>query len=155
MTVQPGYKNKNLLKPAVLVVLLVGAVIFSSFTGLGERLGELRGWILSIGPWGPVVYVAIYIAAVVFAIPGSVISVMAGVLFGSFLGVILVSVASTLGASLAFLISRHMARDAIAGKLASNGKFRKLDRMTKEHGAILVAITRLVPIFPFILQLSR
>jgi uncharacterized membrane protein YdjX (TVP38/TMEM64 family) len=74
---------------------------------------------------------------------------MGGVLFGSVVGVASVSVGSTIGASLAFLVSRHFARAAIAQKFANNQKFHHLDQLTKEHGAIIVAITRLVPLFPF------
>jgi len=65
------------------------------------------------------------------------------------LGVILVSAAATLGASLSFLISRYFARDATARWLSSKEKFRRLDQLTEDHGATIVALTRLVPIFPF------
>jgi len=116
---------------------------------VGGRLGDLREWILSFGAFGPLIYVLIYIAAVILAVPGSVITIMGGLLFGSLVGVIAVSVGSTIGASLAFLVSRYMAREAIARKFADNDKFQKLDRLTEEHGAIIVAITRLIPLFPF------
>ena len=109
----------------------------------------MREWIHSLGVLGPFVYAVIYAVAVVLAIPGSVITIMAGILFGSVLGVVMVSVASTVGASIAFLISRHIARDAIVQKFEKNEKFHRLDQLTKEHGAIIVAITRLVPLFPF------
>jgi uncharacterized membrane protein YdjX (TVP38/TMEM64 family) len=64
-------------------------------------------------------------------------------------GVILVSIAATLGASLAFLIARYFARDAAARWLSQKEKFRRLDQLTEEHGAVIVALTRLVPILPF------
>jgi uncharacterized membrane protein YdjX (TVP38/TMEM64 family) len=60
-----------------------------------------------------------------------------------------VSLASTIGASFSFLIARYFARDAIAGWLSKREKFKKLDGMTEEHGAMVVAATRLIPIFPF------
>ncbi|MFC2169260.1 TVP38/TMEM64 family protein [Acidobacteriota bacterium] len=141
--------KKSLLKPILLVVVLAVVMILARVFDLGGRLGELREWILSLGTLGPLVFVVIYTAAVVLAIPGSVITIMAGILFGSVLGVVTVSVASTLGACLAFLISRHMVREAVAQRLSENRKFHRLDQLTKEHGAIIVAITRLVPIFPF------
>jgi uncharacterized membrane protein YdjX (TVP38/TMEM64 family) len=90
-----------------------------------------------------------YAAAVVAALPGSALTVAAGALFGSVLGVIVVSIASTLGAALSFLVARYFARGAVAGWLSDKEKFRRLDRMTEEQGAIIVALTRLVPIFPF------
>jgi uncharacterized membrane protein YdjX (TVP38/TMEM64 family) len=116
---------------------------------LGGRVDELREWIISLGTWGPLVYLMIYIAAVVLAVPGTVISILAGVLFGSFLGVILVSLGSMLGASLAFILARFIAREQITARFAQSDKFQRLDRMTQDHGAIIVAITRLIPLFPF------
>ncbi len=142
-------RRASLLKPILLVVFLIAAMAVARVFHLGDRIGELREWILSLGSLGPAIYLLIYIAAVVLAVPGSLISIMAGVMFGSFLGVILVSVGSTVGAGLAFLLARHWARDAVAERLQRNPKFHKLDRMTAEHGSIIVAITRLVPLFPF------
>jgi uncharacterized membrane protein YdjX (TVP38/TMEM64 family) len=102
-----------------------------------------------MGAWGPVVFVPLYAMAVVAALPGSALTVAAGALFGSVLGVLVVSTAATLGASLSFLIARYFARDAIARWLSTNEKFRRLDQLTEQHGVIIVALTRLVPLFPF------
>ncbi len=142
-------RKPSLLKPIALAAVLITLMILAKVFNLGGRLGELREWILSLGALGPLVYILIYTVAVVLAIPGSVITVMAGILFGSVLGVATVSVGSTLGASMAFLVSRHIAREAIVQRFSKNKKFHHLDQLTKEHGAIIVAITRLVPLFPF------
>lgn len=95
------------------------------------------------------VFTFIYILGVVAAIPGSAITLLAGGLFGSVLGTVVVSVGSTVGAALCFLIARYFARDSVERWVARNEKFRKLDRMTAKQGATIVAITRLVPLFPF------
>jgi len=142
-------RRHSLAKPVLLLAMLVAFLVLARVFHLGGRLGELREWIQSLGALGPVVYLSIYIAAVVLAIPGSVISIMAGVMFGSFLGVLLVSVGSTIGAGLAFLIARHLAREAVAERMERNPRFHRLDLMTEQHGSIIVAITRLVPLFPF------
>jgi len=139
------------LRPLVLGLVLIAMAAAAQIFGLGDRLDDLRSWILGLGPWGPLVFIAIYAIAVVAAIPGSVLSIAAGTMFGSLLGVAVVSVASTLGAAMAFAVARWFARDSIARWLANNEKFTKLDRMTSRHGAIVVAITRLVPLFPFTL----
>ncbi|MFC2164903.1 TVP38/TMEM64 family protein [Acidobacteriota bacterium] len=139
----------SLLKPIALVTGIVVLMVLAKVFNLGDRVGELREWIQSLGALGPVVFMAIYVVAVVLAIPGLAITVMAGVLFGSVLGTAVVSVGSTVGASLAFLIARHIAREAVAQRFATNDKFVHLDQLTKKHGAIIVAITRLIPIFPF------
>ncbi len=73
-------------------------------------------------------------------------------MFGSVLGLVAsVSVASTLGAALAFAVARWFARDSVARWLAKNERFLRLDRMTGTARCVVVAITRLVPIFPFTL----
>jgi uncharacterized membrane protein YdjX (TVP38/TMEM64 family) len=136
-------------KPVVLLVTIVAVLIVAKVLGLGERLGELRLWIDSLGAWGPLVFVFLYAVAVVAAVPGSALTVASGALFGSALGVIVVSAGSTLGASLSFLIARHFARGATARWLKKNEKFRQLDELTQKRGAIIVALTRLVPLFPF------
>ena len=142
-------RGQGLWRPIVLIAAIVVILIVAKTFGLGERLGALRDWIQALGPWGPVVFVFLYAVAVVAALPGSALTVAAGALFGSVLGVIVVSIASTLGASLSFLVGRYFARDAVAGWLSDKEKFRRLDQLTEEHGAIMVALTRLVPIFPF------
>lgn len=142
-------KKNNLWRPIIFIILLMAAIILLRFWGVGEKLADLRAWISGLGSWGPVVFVLIYIVAVILALPGSAITIAGGALFGSVWGVVLVSIASTIGGSIAFLISRYLARDFIVRKFSQNEKFNKLDHLTKEHGAIIVAITRLVPLFPF------
>jgi uncharacterized membrane protein YdjX (TVP38/TMEM64 family) len=139
----------SLAKPIVLGVALILLIVLARIFDLGGRVGELRAWILSLGAWAPFVFIVIYAAAVVLAVPGSVITIMAGVLFGSLRGIAVVSVGSTVGAALAFLVSRHLAREAVARRFETNAKFQRLDRLTREHGAVIVAIARLVPLFPF------
>jgi len=140
-----------LWRPLLLVVIIAVLFVLSQVFNLGERFGELRIWIDSLGVWGPLAFIGIYIVSVVVVVPGSAMTVAAGVLFGSLKGVVVVIIGATLGACLAFLIARYFARDSIARWLSGKEKFRKLDDMTEKHGAIIVAITRLVPIFPFIL----
>jgi uncharacterized membrane protein YdjX (TVP38/TMEM64 family) len=139
------------VKPLLLGLTLIAMLVAANAFGLGARLDDLRAWILELGAWGPVVFVALYAVAVVAAVPASVLTIAAGAMFGSVLGVASVSIASTLGAALAFAVARWFARDSVTRWLGDNKRFAALDRMTAEHGAIMVAITRLVPIFPFTL----
>jgi uncharacterized membrane protein YdjX (TVP38/TMEM64 family) len=133
----------------MLFVLVIAAFLLTRALHLGQRLAALREWIEGMGAPGYVVFVALYVIAVVTAIPGSPITVLAGVLYGSLRGVIVVSIASTIGAGLAFLVARYFARDATARALSGNERFSRLYELTESHGAIIVAITRLVPLFPF------
>lgn len=147
----PPGAARRWLRPLLFALVVIALLAAAKVLGLGNRLDEVRTWILSLGPWGPLVFIAVYAVLVVAAVPGSVLTVAAGAMFGSLLGVAVVSVASTLGAGLAFAAARWLARDSVVGWLAGNPGFAKLDRMTRRHGAVMVAITRLVPIFPFTL----
>jgi len=136
-------------RPILLMGVVATIIVLSYVLGIGEKLGALREWIQSLGALGPFVFVLIYTGAVIAALPGSAITIIAGAIFGSVVGVIVVSIASTLGASLAFLIGRYFARDATAKWLSKRETFKKLDDLTEKHGAIVVALVRIVPIFPF------
>ena len=136
-------------RPVVLLAAITTIFILGHLFGLGDRLGALRDWIRSLGPWGPVVFIVMFALSAVLALPGSILAVTAGALFGSFLGVIVDSIGSTLGASLAFLVARHFARDSVAHWLSGNEKFRRIDQLTARRGAIIVGLTRLVPLFPY------
>jgi uncharacterized membrane protein YdjX (TVP38/TMEM64 family) len=136
-------------RPILLLSIIIVIIVLSARLGVGEKLGVLQDWIQSLGFLGPQVFSAVYAAATVAALPGSALSILAGAIFGPVVGVITVIFSATLGASLAFLVSRYFARSSIEKWLEGNEKFRKLDELTERHGDIMVAITRLLPIFPF------
>jgi uncharacterized membrane protein YdjX (TVP38/TMEM64 family) len=132
---------------AILIILLL--VFAGKYYGLSEKFGDFREWVASKGAWGPIIFMGVYALATVTAIPGSALTIMAGAIFGSIVGVVTVIFGATIGASLCFLISRYFARDFVVSLLSKSEKFKKLDDMTEKNGAIIVAITRLVPLFPF------
>lgn len=142
-------KNPGIWRPILLICLIVLILISARYLELGNQLEVLQDWITELGPAGPLVFILIYSAAVVAAIPGSALTVFAGAVFGSLTGVIVVSIASTLGAALAFLVSRYFARKSVEHWLAEREIFQRLDNMVESRGWIIVALTRLVPIFPF------
>lgn len=142
-------KRSGLWRPIVLLLIIISLLVTARLLDLGQYIDSLRSWIEALGPWGPIVFVLLYAAAVLAAIPGSALTVLAGALFGSVLGIAVVINAATLGASLAFLAARYFARDAVAHWLSRKDSFRRLDELTERHGAIIVALTRLVPLFPF------
>ncbi len=136
-------------RPILLIGTIVLIFVLSILLGVGDKLAALREWIRSLGALGPLVFVGLYVLGVVAGIPGSALTIAAGGLFGSLLGVILVSLASSIGASLAFLIARYFARDAVARWISKRERFRTLDALTNKHGVLIIAITRLIPLFPF------
>jgi uncharacterized membrane protein YdjX (TVP38/TMEM64 family) len=106
-------------------------------------------WISSLGAVAPIVFIGAYVAACVLFIPGSIMTIGAGVLFGVFRGSIYVSIGATAGATAAFLIGRYFARDWVAAKLAGNATFNAIDAAVGREGWKIVGLTRLSPVFPF------
>lgn len=137
------------LKPVAVIVVVLALFVLARVFDAGQLLEDARAWIDGLGSWGPVAFALVYIGATVLAVPGTPLTVAAGVLFGAFRGVVLVSIASTVGASLCFLVARYVARDAVTEWLRGRPKFEKLDGLALRHGAVMVAVTRLIPLFPF------
>ena len=122
----------------------------------GWNLGNLKLWLTHIlagidnlGMVAPIVFAALYIVATVAFLPGSVLTLGAGVVFGVVWGSLYVFVAATLGAIAAFLVGRYLARDWVAAKIADNPKFAAIDQAVGREGLKIVLLTRLSPIFPF------
>ncbi|TVQ57503.1 MAG: DUF547 domain-containing protein [Phycisphaerales bacterium] len=116
---------------------------------VGEGITRMEAWIESLGGWGPAMFALIYIVAAVAMIPGGLLTIAAGAIFGLLWGFIAVSVGSTIGASIAFLIGRYVARNTVKEQTAKYPKFAAVDRAIDEGGWKIIAMLRLVPMFPF------
>src|SRR3984893_8728432 len=114
---------------AGLIVLSVNAPLREA---LGESLGWFRGW-----AWGPVVFAAVY-ALACLVIPGSLITLAAGSLFGVVVGTAVVSLASVTGATIAFWLGRTLARGLVENQLRGNRRFRALDQAVAAGGFKIV-----------------
>jgi len=140
-----GFIFKLLLIILILFLLLAGI----KYIHIQELLKKVLSWVAALGAWGFIFYIVIYILACVFFIPGSILTLGAGVLFGVMKGSIIVSIASTLGATCAFLVGRHIAREWVSRKIQANPKFQAIDEAVAREGWKIVGLTRLSPIFPF------
>jgi uncharacterized membrane protein YdjX (TVP38/TMEM64 family) len=116
-----------------------------------EILRNALVWIDSLGSWGAIAFIVLYILATIAFLPGSILTLGAGVVFGVFFGSVYVFIGATLGAIAAFLVGRYLARDWIAQKIAENQKFKAIDQAVGQEGFKIVLLTRLSPIFPFFL----
>jgi uncharacterized membrane protein YdjX (TVP38/TMEM64 family) len=136
----------------VLYVVAAAAIVVAAKTfHIQDTLKAAVDWIGNLGAWGPVIFICIYIVAAVLFIPGFVLTLGAGALFGVVLGSVWVSIGATLGATAAFLVGRYLARDVIARKIAKNEKVAAIDRAVADEGWKIVLLTRLSPVFPFTL----
>lgn len=137
--------GKKLLLAAVAAAVVVTLFTFDVRTLRRDALSGLE----SLGAWGPVIFVLLYIVAAVLFVPGSALTLGAGALFGVGLGSVLVSVGATLGATAAFLVGRYLARDWVEEKIAGHPAFAAIDRAVAAEGWKIVGLTRLSPAFPF------
>ena len=141
--------NSGGAKWLLIAVVLVAVVVALFLLDVRALLRDGLDAIGRLGPWGPVLFVAIYIAATVLFLPGSVLTLGAGAVFGVALGSVYVSIASTLGATAAFLVGRYLARDWVAKIIEGNAAFAAIDRAVAAEGWKIVGLTRLSPAFPF------
>ncbi|MGR5252498.1 TVP38/TMEM64 family protein [Vibrio astriarenae] len=140
----------------LLAVLAIAAVIFGAKqTGLLEIITDIRSlqeWIAGFGIWGYLVFVAAFVFACIFMLPGSAFTIVAGIVFGPVKGALLALFSATLGATVAFLCARFIFRDLILKKFGDNPIFKKIDDGVAQNGSSFLILTRLVPVFPFSLQ---
>ena len=132
-------------------VLLIALVVIWSLLPVSNWLAALRGWIAGLGLIGGLIFVAIYIVGAVVLAPEGVLTVFAGFAFG-FWALPIVVVAATIGASLAFLIARHLARDRVRHLFGRRRYVAAIDKAVEEDGWKIVALLRLSPLIPFNLQ---
>lgn len=118
---------------------------FSPQNFLRDLLTHIEG----LGAGGAIAFIAIYIVATVAFLPGSILTLGAGVMFGVVQGSIYVFTGATLGATLAFLIGRYGARGWISKRIEGNQKFKAIDHAVGQEGFKIVLLTRLSPVFPF------
>jgi uncharacterized membrane protein YdjX (TVP38/TMEM64 family) len=134
------------------VLIAVSVLLVLRRLPLAPFLEALQGWVRGLGLWGPVVFGLLYVVAVVLLFPASALTLMAGALFGLVTGTIVVSLAATTGAAVAFLIARYLARAWVAEKVQRYPRFDALDKAVSAGGWKFVALLRLSPAVPFNLQ---
>lgn len=106
-------------------------------------------WIDSLGALGAIAFMAGYVVATVALVPGSLLTLAAGALFGLVRGTLIVFIAASVGATAAFLISRYVARGVVLRRLGGKPRFRALDAGIEREGRKIVFLIRLSPVFPF------
>jgi len=142
---------KTLLQPRVilLIVAIAALIVLGRHFHLGEVFAAMLDRIRGLGALAPVLFIILYIIGAVLFVPGSVLTIGAGVLFGRLWGSIYVSIGATIGALAAFLIGRYLARDWVRQQLEGNRKFAAIDQAVGREGWKIVLLTRLSPVFPF------
>ena len=143
-----------LLKLGALALLVVGGYLIAKATpaggyltreGIGEGIAWLRG-----NPWAPPIFVGVYAAATALAVPGAVLTLAGGAVFGFYWGTLYNSIAANIGANAAFLIARSLGGGAVRRLIGKESNvLSKLDGIVERHGFRGLLTLRLIPLVPF------
>ncbi len=145
---EPRVRRRWLVWAGALLVAGVGAVLLAG-RAAAPLLSGFTAWAAGLGAWAPAAFVIGYIVATLAFVPGSVLTLAAGALFGLWKGTALAFTAATLGAAAAFLVSRYLARAFVYRRLAGDQRAAAIDRAIGDHGRKVVFLLRLSPVFPF------
>jgi len=140
---------KSIVTLSLFITSLAVIIIAIKISGIDQFLEKerLQNWINGFGSKGPIAYMLLFSLTPSLFLPGLPITVAGGIVFGALWGTIYASIGSTIGACLAFLIARYFARNQIENLLS--GRLKAIDEGVEKNGWIFVAVTRLIPLFPF------
>ena len=136
----------NVIRTALFLLLAAGITAAVILRGHFDA-AALEQWVRDAGMAGPVVFMLVYVLGTVLFLPGSVLTLAGGALFGPVLGTFYNLTGATLGATLAFLLARYIASEWVERK--TGGRLKQLKEGVEGEGWRFVAFVRLVPLFPF------
>jgi len=142
-------------QPSILHVIIISIlfVVFATtalvYFDVHEEVLRLLNWLNALGIWGPLLFILVMILVVVFLLPGVLFTAGAGFMFGVVTGTVCVVVGSTLGATLAFLIARHLFGDRASRFVLDHARLKLASEELTPNGWKIVLLSRLVPFFPF------
>lgn len=137
---------KNILRISVLLLLVAGIAAAIVYRDQFDA-NALESWVKDAGSAGPLVFMFIYIIGTVFFLPGSVLTLAGGALFGPVYGTFYNLTGATIGAMISFIAARYLAHDWVEKK--TGGRMKQLKQGVEGEGWKFVAFVRLVPLFPF------
>jgi uncharacterized membrane protein YdjX (TVP38/TMEM64 family) len=132
-----------------LALALIALTAVWRFFPVRDWVNAFNGWVEQRGAWGVAVFIGAYVVATVLFFPGSLLTIAAGLAFGLWRGVAIVSAGSTIGAGVAFLLGRYLARSKVEEAAKHNPKFAAMDKAIADRGWKVVALLRLSPLIPF------
>ncbi|MGI9292218.1 MAG: FAD-dependent oxidoreductase [Gammaproteobacteria bacterium] len=146
-------QTKRLL--IIFFLCILGGLVFAldlhqliSLENFRQRQADISGWVAANSTLAMAGYFALYVAITAVNIPGAaVMTLIAGALFGVFTGTLIVSFASSIGATLAFFLSRYLLRDAVESRFTDT--LKKINAGIDKDGAFYLFTLRLIPAFPF------
>ncbi len=131
----------------IVIVFVLGMVFLAlkllnvDFRGVDEE--AFKDWVQSLGSWGPIIYMVVYLLRPLILFPAGILSATAGIIWGPALGFFYLQIAANISSTVEFLIARYVAREAVEKKL--KGKMANLDQRIEKHGFLTVLLIRLIP----------
>lgn len=153
-------KKNNIIKISIFIFIVISAILLNNHYGWSSYIRDTKNleFVKEMMKDNLLLAISIYIVltiigCVVLAVPGVTFAVFAGILFGPILGTFACLIATTLGASMAFIVGRFFLKDMIKPMLEKNKILKKLLFNDNEKSdLVILMITRMVPIFPYNLQ---
>jgi uncharacterized membrane protein YdjX (TVP38/TMEM64 family) len=149
MSTKRGVPKSGMLRLIVLIAIVIALFGAMKFLPVQEWLRNFNAWVAHMGVTGIFIFIGVYAVATVLLAPGSLLTIGAGFAFGLWKGFLAVSAGSTLGAGLAFLVARFIARSRVEAIAKENDRFRRIDNAIGKQGAKLIFLLRLSPVIPF------
>jgi len=146
---QQGAAKSAIGRLIMLIAVVIALFLAMKFLPVQQWLGSFNDWVGQMGVAGIFIFIGVYVIATVLLAPGAILTIGAGFAFGLSKGFLAVSAGSTLGAALAFLVARFIAREKVEATAKGNEKFREIDNAIGKQGAKLVFLLRLSPVIPF------
>ncbi len=135
------------IKPLLVGIALVVVALLAR--RLADYVPAVAAWVEGLGALGPLVFATVYTAATVLFVPGALLTLAAGALFGLVTGTLVVWISAMLGSGAAFLVSRYAARGWVEQQLGRSERFEAVDRAVARNGLKITFLLRLSPVFPF------
>jgi uncharacterized membrane protein YdjX (TVP38/TMEM64 family) len=140
--------SRRWIKVVLLALLAVGALILVG-RAVGQHVVTFVEWVDRLGTLAPLLFILGYAVATVAFLPGSILTLAAGAVFGIVQGVAYVFAGAVLGSTAAFLVGRYLARDWVESRIGGDARFLAMDRSIGRQGLKLVTLLRLTPVMPY------
>lgn len=137
--------RRGLLAVAALAMIVLAMVVLP----VGRWTADVVVWVRGAGALGMLAFGALYVGAALVLLPGSALTLGAGLAYGPLVGVLIVGPVSVLAATLAFLIARGVGRRWVERRVAADPRFARLQRALAARGFRIVLLLRLSPLFPY------
>ncbi len=136
-----------MVKLAALVGLLLAGFLVARFATAGDVLSAELIASLVDSKWAPVLFVVLYVGATALAMPGAILTLAGGAVFGPLWGTVLTMVGANLGATAAFFIARSLGRDGV--ERIAGARLKAFDNAVCDYGLKCLLMLRLIPLVPF------